>query len=161
MAPTIFAEKDFSRLFSDVGHIFLDMIREWNWYTLVYDNSDYEAYYCPELVKLFYANLDQATINLDTHQFTVHLATGDIIVTVDMLEDYTLVPSNPHYSDPLPLIEYMTMMGARFTKQDRGLKASTTFRNIHCVGCWIQRNILGLDHTPLLIGQCCKLSTIL
>jgi len=51
----------------------------------VYDNSDHEAYYCPELVKLFYANIDQASINLDTHQFTVHLATGDIIVIVDML----------------------------------------------------------------------------
>ena len=85
MAPTVFAEKDFSRLFSDVhgyGHIFLDRIREWNWYTLVYDNSEYEAYYCPKLVKLFYANLDQATIDLHTHQFTVHLATGDIIVIV-------------------------------------------------------------------------------
>ena len=83
-----------------------------NWYTFVYDNSDHEAYYCPELIKLFYANLDQATVNLDTHKFTVHLATGDIIVTTDMLEDYTLVPSNPHQSDSLPLIEYMTIMGA-------------------------------------------------
>jgi len=113
----------------------------------MYDNSEYEVYYCPELVKLFYANLDQATINLDTRQFMVYLATGDIIVTVDILEDYTQVPSNPHHTDPLPLIEYMIMMGARCTEQDRGLKASTTFRNIHCVGRWIQRNILGLDHT--------------
>ena len=103
MAPTVFAEKDFSRLFSDLngyGHVFLDRIREWNWYTLVYDNSEYEAYYCPELVKLFYVNLDQATIDLDTHQFTVHLATRDIIVSIDMLEDYTQVPSNPHHNDP-------------------------------------------------------------
>ena len=38
-------------------------------------------------------------------------------------------------------------MGARCTEQDRGLKASTTFRNVYCVGRWIQRNILGLDHT--------------
>ena len=38
-------------------------------------------------------------------------------------------------------------MGARCTEQDHRLKASTTFRSIHCVGCWIQRNILGLDHT--------------
>jgi len=55
----------------------------------VYDNSKYEAYCCLELVKLFYTNLYQAIINLDTHQFPVHLVTGDIIVTVDMLEDYT------------------------------------------------------------------------
>ena len=77
----------------------------------------------------------------------VHLATGDIIVTVDMFEDYTQVPSNPHHSDPLPLIEYMTIMEARCIEQDRGLKANTTFCNIYCVGRWIQRNILGLDHT--------------
>jgi len=64
-----------------------------------------------------------------------------------MLEDYTQVPSNPYHSDPLPLIEYITVMGARCTEQDRGLKASTTFRNIHCVGRWIQCNILVLDHT--------------
>ena len=37
-------------------------------------------------------------------------------------------------------------MGARCTKQNRGLKASTTFHNVHCVGRWVQRNILGLDH---------------
>ena len=70
MAPTIFAEKNFSRILSDVngfGHVFLDRIREWNWFTLVYDSSEYEAYYCPELVKLFYSNLDQATIDLETH----------------------------------------------------------------------------------------------
>jgi len=111
----------------------------------VYDNSDYEAYYCPELVKLFYAHIDQASIDFDNHQ--VNLPTWDIIVTVDMLEDYTQVPSNPHHSDPLPLIEYMTTMGARCIEQNRGLKANTTFHNIHCVGRWIQRNILGLDLT--------------
>ena len=69
MAPSIFAEKDFFRLFSDIhgyGHIFLDRIREWNWYTLVYDNSDHEAHYCPELLKLFYASIDQASIDLTT-----------------------------------------------------------------------------------------------
>ena len=103
MALTIFAEKDSCRILSDVnryGHIFLDRIIEWNWFTLVYDNSEYEAYYYPELVKLFYANLDQATIDLETHQFTVHLATGDIIVSIGMLEDYMQVPNNPHHSDP-------------------------------------------------------------
>ena len=55
MALTIFAEKDFSRIFTDIngyGHVFLDRIREWNWFTLVYDNSEYEVYYCPELVNI-------------------------------------------------------------------------------------------------------------
>ena len=108
MAPSIFTEKDFSRIFSDIngyGHIFLDRIREWNWYALVYDNSDHEAYHCPEPVKLFYASLDQASINFDTNQFMVHMPTRDLVINVDMLEDYTHVPSNPHHRDPLPLID--------------------------------------------------------
>ena len=29
---------------------------------------------------------------------------------------------------------------------DHGLRASTTFRNIHCVGRWIKRSIMGIDH---------------
>ena len=73
-----------------------------------YDNSEYEAYYCPKLVKIFYSSINQNIIDLDAHQFIVHLATGDIIVTTDMIEDYTQAPSNPHHSEPLPLIEYMT-----------------------------------------------------
>ena len=75
------------------------------------------------------------------------MPTGDLVITTDMLEDYTQVPNNPHHRDPLPLIDYMTVMGARCTEQDRGLKASTMFRNIHCVGRWIQHNIQGIDHT--------------
>ena len=46
MAPSIFAEKDFARIFSDINgydHFFLDQIRECDWYALVYDNSDHEA----------------------------------------------------------------------------------------------------------------------
>jgi len=150
MAPSIFAEKDLARILSDVngyGHIFLDHIHAWDWYELVYDNSDHEAYYCPELVKLFYNPIDQASITFDTYQILVHMPTGDIVIALPVLEEFTHVSCNPHHSDPLPLIDYMTVMGARCTEQDRGLKASTTFRNIHCVGRWIQRNILGLDHT--------------
>ena len=64
----------------------------------------------------------------------MHFDTGDIIVTVDMIEHYTQVPSIPQHNEPLPLIEYMTTMGARSVEQDRGLKASTTFHNVHCVG---------------------------
>jgi len=137
MALSVFAEKDFSRILSDVNgyeHLFLDRIRERNWYALVYDNSVYEAYYCPELVKKFYSYIDTTTRDLDNHQFTVHFETGDITVTIDMIEDYTQVPSSPHHCEPLPLIEYMSIMGARCTEQDRGLKTSTTFRNVYCVG---------------------------
>ena len=57
------------------------------------------------------------------------------------------MPSPPQHIAPFPLHEYMTLMGVRCTKQDRGLRANTTFRNIHCVGRWIQRNILGIDLT--------------
>ena len=137
MAPTIFAAKDFSRILTYVngyGHIFLDRIRERNWYALVYDYSEFETYYCPELVKRFYTCIDTTTIDLDNHQFTVHFDTGDINVTVDMIEDCTQVPSLPQQSEPLPLIEYMAIMAARCTEQDYGLKANTTFRNVHCVG---------------------------
>ena len=85
MAPSIFARKDFARIFSDIngyGYIFLDRIREWNWYALVYDNSYHEAYHCPKLVKLFCASLDQASINFDTKQFMVHMPTGDIVISL-------------------------------------------------------------------------------
>jgi len=61
------------------------------------------------------------------------MPTGDLIITVDMLEDYTQVPSNTHHRDPLPLINYMIVMGARCTKQDWGLKANIMFHNRNCV----------------------------
>ena len=80
-------------------------------------------------------------------QILVHMPTGDIIVTLLLLEELTHVPCNPHHSDPLSLIDYMTVIGARCMEQDRGLKASTIFRNVYCVSRWIQRNILGLNHT--------------
>ena len=48
---------------------------------------------------------------------------------------------------PLPWIDYLTLMGVRCTELDHGVRANITFRNIHCVGRWIQRNILGIDHT--------------
>jgi len=68
MAPSVFAEKDFSKILTDsneYGHVFLDRIRERNWYALVYDNSEFEAYYCPELVKKFYTCIDTTTIDLN------------------------------------------------------------------------------------------------
>jgi len=41
----------------------------------------------------------------------------------------------------------MSIIGVRCLQKDRGIKASTTFLNVHCVGRLVQRNILGLDHT--------------
>ena len=86
------------------GHVILDRIRERNQYGLVYDNSEFDAYYCPELVKKFYICIDTATIDLDHHQFNVHFDTGFIMVIVDMIEDYTQVPSSPPHNEPLPLM---------------------------------------------------------
>ena len=163
MAPSIFIEKDFGRILCDVngyGHVFLERIRARNWYSLVYDNTETDAFYCPELVTMFYTHLDQASIDPHMYQFTVHMPTGDLLVTLPLLEEVTTVPSITQHSEPLPLIDYMTVMGARCTEQDRGLKASTMFRNVHCVGRWIQRNILGLDHTPHSTDLCCKLYMI-
>ena len=76
----------------------------------------------------------------------MHFDTGDIIVTIDMIEDYRQVPSLSQHNEPLPIIQYMAIMGARCTEHDHGLKASTTFRNVHCVGQWVQHNIVSLDH---------------
>jgi len=56
------------------------------------------------------------------------------MVTVDMIEDYTQVPSLPQHTYPLSLIDYMTIMSASCVEYDRGLKASTAFRNVHCIG---------------------------
>ena len=149
MAPNVFVEKDFSKILNDhggYGHIFVDRLRAWNWYSLVYDINETDAYYCPELVTTFYNALDYASVSYETYQFVVHMPLGDIVVTIPLLEEITHVPSHPHHSNPLPLIDYMTIMGARCIEQDRGLKANTTFRNVYCVGRWIQRNILGLEH---------------
>ena len=149
MAPVFFAEKDFSRIFNNIhGYetVFLDRIRERQWYELVYDNKDLNAYYCPELVKKFYLRIDATAINLDLNQFLIHLDHGDLLITLETIKEVTQIPAPPQHTVPLPLIDYMTLMDARCTKLDRGLRASTTFHNIHSVGRWIQRNILSIDH---------------
>ena len=148
MAPTVFLEKDFSRIFNVVqgyGTLFLDRIRERQWCGLVYDNITVEAYYCQDLVKQFYLGIDIATI--DHNHFVVHLGHGDFEVTRDTIEENPN-PIVPSACCPLPLIEYLTLMGERCTELDHGVRANTTFRNIHCVGRWIQRNIW-VSITPL------------
>ena len=63
MAPSIFTEKDFSRILTnrnEYGHVFFDRIKERNWYGHVHDNSEFDAYNCPEPVKKFYICIDTA-----------------------------------------------------------------------------------------------------
>ena len=150
MAPNLYVERDFSALFNDnggYGHIFADRIRAWNWYNLVFDHHEHEAFYCPDLVNTFYTSIDYASVSHDPYQFVSRMPFGDIWVTLPLIEHITHVPLIQQTCEPLPLIDYLTIMGARCTVQDRGLKAQSTFRNIHCVGRWVQRNIMGLDHT--------------
>ena len=134
----------------------------------MYDNSEFDAYYCPELVKKFYTCIDTATIDLDHHQFIVHFDTGDIMVTVDMIEDYTKVPSSPQHNETLPLIDYMTIMDARCVEQDRGFKASTTFHNFHCFGRWVfdyttsfNKPVLQIIHSLMIMQHTVCLNTVL
>ena len=89
--------------------------------------------------------IDVATIDHD--HFVVHLDHGNLVVTRGTIEEATQIPSSPQHAALLPLIDYMTLMGIRCTKLDHGVQANTTFRIIHCVGRWIQHNILGIDHT--------------
>jgi len=65
---------------------------------------------------------------------------------LETIEEVTQIPA-PQRAAPLPLIDYMTLMGAHCTELVRGLRTSTTFRNIYCVRWWIQYNIMGIDHT--------------
>jgi len=92
MAPTIFLEKDFSRILNDIqGYeiVFLDRIRERQWYGLVYENSDGDTFYCPDLVRKFYLGIDTDSIKLDLNQFIVHLYHGDLLVTIETIAEVT------------------------------------------------------------------------
>ena len=92
MAPTIFAEKNFSRILTDVNGcvtVFIDCIRERHLCGLVYDNVDSDAFYCPYLVTQFYANIDASSINHDLHQFIVHFDSGDLAVNINTIEEIT------------------------------------------------------------------------
>ena len=67
--------------------MFLDQIRGRQWYGLVYDNTNLDAYYCPDLVKKFYLGIDIATIDHD--HFIVHLDHRDLVVTWGTIEEAT------------------------------------------------------------------------
>ena len=114
MAPTIFPEKDFTRTYRHVngyGHVFLNRIREHNWYELVYDNNNEDVFYYPGIVNKFYSGIDTNTIGLDQIQFLVHLEHGDLIVTPATIEKVTHIHVSPVHAAPLLLIDYMTLMG--------------------------------------------------
>ena len=99
---------------------------------MVYDNTNLDAYYCSDLVKKFYLGIDAVTIDHD--HFVVHLDHGDFEVTRDTIEEVTQIPSPFQHVTPLPLIEYMTLMGLHCTELDHGVQANTTFCNIYCLG---------------------------
>ena len=65
--------------------MFIHRIRERGWYRLVYENTEVDVYYCPDLVKKFYMNIDPSMINLDQNHFIVHLGSGDLIIMVDLI----------------------------------------------------------------------------
>ena len=116
MAPSIFAEKDFSKIVNDVngyGYVFLDSIRERHWYDLVYDNSESDAFYCPDLVKIFYTCIDTQTFDHDHNQFSMHFDTGDFIISIDTIQEVIQIPNSPQHTKPLPLIDYMTIMSSQ------------------------------------------------
>ena len=47
---------------------------------MVYDNVDVDVFYCPDLIKKFYANIDPSSINLDLNQFIVYFDSGDMML---------------------------------------------------------------------------------
>jgi len=51
----------------------------------VYDNSDVDTFYCPDLVRKFYLGIDTDSINPDLNQFIVHLDHGDLLVTIETI----------------------------------------------------------------------------
>ena len=107
MAPSIFAEKDFSRIMNDVNgysHVFMDRIRECHWYDLVYDNSESDAYYCPNLVKIFYTCINTFTIDHDHNQFIVNFDTGDFLVSIDTIKRSHKSQIHHNTPNPFPLL---------------------------------------------------------
>ena len=66
---------------------------------------------------------------------------------LDMVQEVAQLLIPTHHVALMALIDYLPLMGIRCTEMDRGLRASTTFRKVHGLGCGIQRNILGIDHT--------------
>jgi len=88
----------------------------------------------PQFGNPFYTHNNTSTIDHDLCTFIVHFDSGDFVVNINMIEMVIQIPCPPQYDVPLPLVDYMTVMGVRFEEKDRVLKASTTFCNVHCAG---------------------------
>ena len=96
-------------------------------------------------------SIDRSTINLDQNRFVIHFDSGNLIITLDLIQKVTQLLIPIHHIAPMALIDYLPLMDIRCTEMNRGLRTSNTFRNVHDVRHWIQRNILGLIIQPHLI----------
>ena len=61
----------------------------------MYDNSDADIFYCPDLVRKFYLGIDTNSINLDLNQFIIHLNHKDQLVTIETIHEVTQLSSPP------------------------------------------------------------------
>ena len=93
-----------------------DRIREQNWYGLVYDNTNIDAFYCFELVKKFCLGIDITTIYLDHNQSLVHFDHGGLLATPTTIEEVTQIPVSLMQDAPLPLIDYILFVMPHFPK---------------------------------------------
>ena len=76
----------------------------------MYNKTDVDVFYYPDLVKRFYECLDLTTINLNQHQFMVHFDSSDLLISVDYIHEFTQLPIHPNQSTQLALIDYMPLM---------------------------------------------------
>ena len=70
----------------------------------MYDNMDIDVFYCPDLVKN-YLSINPATIDLEQNYFAIHLDSGDLIVTIALIQEVTQLPIPPHHAAPMALID--------------------------------------------------------
>ena len=78
--------------------------------------------------------IDTFTLDIDSNRFMVHFDSGDFLITLDTIAEVTQIPSLPQHTEPLPLIDYMTIMGVRCMQLNYGINASSKFCNLPCVG---------------------------
>jgi len=78
-----------------------------------------------------------------------------------MLEDYTQVPSNPHLATPCLWLSTWPWSGPAALNKIEGSKPIPLFGTYIALDAESNAISLALTTLPLLIGQCCRLSTIL
>ena len=72
-------------------------------------------------MKKFFIRIDPSTINLNQNRFVVHFDSGDLIVTLDLIQEVTQLPIPTHHAAPMAFIDYLTLMGIQCMEMDRGL----------------------------------------